>query len=364
MQKVIIVNLNRNAYQLDEDAYTTLREYLSAAETQLAANPDRSEIMADLEQAIAEKCMRFLGPHKNVITLVEIQQVIKEMGPVESAEETGSAGAGAGPAAPKASATSHAPKRLYRIIEDGMLGGVCAGFGAYFDVDPTIVRIVFAILAILTHGAFVLVYFVLMFVIPVATTSEERAAAQGLPFTAQELIDRAKKKYAEFHEKHIVKKSWKWKKKPLMTPVDPLWTPPPLPVSAPPYHVGYRRQMLLGVVLPVVAIIRAALAVAFAIGVVWLLRNRAIGDLRVPPDMPTWVAILILALLYQVAAAPFRVAGLVRAYSPYGYVGAEVWSGLLWLGSVIVFFWLAYQYEPTFRDFILSLPEANRWRVQ
>ena len=64
--------MNGNAYQLDESGYDTLREYLAGAETALAANPDRAEIMADLEQAIAEKCQRFLGPHKAVVSASEI----------------------------------------------------------------------------------------------------------------------------------------------------------------------------------------------------------------------------------------------------------------------------------------------------
>ena len=49
MQKVISVNLNGNVYQLDESGYDTLREYLASAEQQLRDNPDRADIMADLE---------------------------------------------------------------------------------------------------------------------------------------------------------------------------------------------------------------------------------------------------------------------------------------------------------------------------
>ena len=68
MQKVIAINLNGHAYQLDEPAYDLLRAYLDRAEVQLKDNPDREEIIADLEQAIADKCNRFLGPHKTVVT--------------------------------------------------------------------------------------------------------------------------------------------------------------------------------------------------------------------------------------------------------------------------------------------------------
>jgi len=82
MQRVITINLNGHAYQLDESAYDALRAYLNLAESQLKDNPDRTEILADFEQAIAEKCGRFLGPNKTVVTAVEMQQIVTEMGPV------------------------------------------------------------------------------------------------------------------------------------------------------------------------------------------------------------------------------------------------------------------------------------------
>ena len=66
MQRVVTINLNGNAYQLDDAAFTALRAYLDEAEVRLKDNPDRAEILADLEQAIAEKCRRFLGPHKTI----------------------------------------------------------------------------------------------------------------------------------------------------------------------------------------------------------------------------------------------------------------------------------------------------------
>ena len=59
-----------------------------------------------------------------------------------------------------------------------MISGVCNGLGAYFNIDPTFVRIAF-LLAALFHGAGVLAYVVLMVLVPYAKTSEELAAAQG-----------------------------------------------------------------------------------------------------------------------------------------------------------------------------------------
>jgi len=118
MQKVIIINLNGNAYQLDEDAYDALRGYLDNAAAQLASNPDKTEIVADLEQAIAEKCMRFLAPHKTVVTRLEIDQVLKEMGPVEGPAVATGAGDSADAAKEKgrSAAAADAPKRSSRTI--------------------------------------------------------------------------------------------------------------------------------------------------------------------------------------------------------------------------------------------------------
>src|SRR5579872_6846118 len=68
MNTVIIINLNGNAFHLEEPGFQSLRAYLERAQAQLKDNPDRVEIMADLEQAIADKCAHFLSPHKNVLT--------------------------------------------------------------------------------------------------------------------------------------------------------------------------------------------------------------------------------------------------------------------------------------------------------
>src|SRR5262245_6028741 len=89
MNKVITVNLNGNAYQVEENAYDALSDYLADADSKLAGNPDRAEIMGDLEQAIADKCNKFLSPHKNVITKTELDQILNEMGPVEAGASDG-----------------------------------------------------------------------------------------------------------------------------------------------------------------------------------------------------------------------------------------------------------------------------------
>jgi phage shock protein C len=57
------------------------------------------------------------------------------------------------------------PKRLYRSQTDKIVGGVCAGLGKYFGIDPTIVRLIFVILTLLGASG-VLIYLVLWVVVP------------------------------------------------------------------------------------------------------------------------------------------------------------------------------------------------------
>ncbi len=56
-------------------------------------------------------------------------------------------------------------KRLYRSRTERQLAGVCGGLAEYFGVDPTIVRILFVILA-LAGGPGLIFYIILALIIP------------------------------------------------------------------------------------------------------------------------------------------------------------------------------------------------------
>ncbi len=59
------------------------------------------------------------------------------------------------------------PKRLYRPRTGRMLSGVCAGLANYFGMDPTLVRVIYAILSVCTAiitGA--IIYVILLLIIP------------------------------------------------------------------------------------------------------------------------------------------------------------------------------------------------------
>ena len=365
MQKVITINLNGNAYQLDERGYDALVAYLDQAERNLASNPDRDEIVADLEQAIAEKCVRFLGPAKTVVTGAEVARIIEEMGPVNNADNT-EGDASSTPDAPAGGqrTSSGAPRRLYLIREGAMVGGVCTGIAAFLGIDVTIVRIMFLVFAVLTRGFGVLAYFVLMFVIPSAITSEERAAAHGQPFNAQELIDRAKKNYEQFRGSdwrgrwRRQRREWRRMRRHHLAG----WWPPPggsVPPTGPMAPVGYATRVVAGFLVPIFTFAHAASFWAMAFVVLSVIANHAAFGVDVPADVPIWAAVLGVGLLYSAISWPLHAARRASYYAVAGPQHALVaaWDGLLAAGFGVLIFWLAYQYVVEFRELVHSVPE-------
>jgi len=66
--------------------------------------------------------------------------------------------------------TVTAYKQLRRPLDDRIVAGVCSGLGRYFEVDPVLIRVAFAIFAAATWGAGLLAYPVMWFLIPEEVT--------------------------------------------------------------------------------------------------------------------------------------------------------------------------------------------------
>jgi phage shock protein PspC (stress-responsive transcriptional regulator) len=69
--------------------------------------------------------------------------------------------------APDVAAATGGPKRLMRSSTDKKLGGVCAGLAEYFDMDVTLVRVLW-LLVVLCGGTGILLYIILWIVLPLA----------------------------------------------------------------------------------------------------------------------------------------------------------------------------------------------------
>ena len=67
-------------------------------------------------------------------------------------------------------------KPLRRPLDDRMVAGVCSGLGRYANLDPNVVRVAFAVVAVLTWGTALLAYPVMWFIMP-----EDRPGAPAWP---------------------------------------------------------------------------------------------------------------------------------------------------------------------------------------
>jgi phage shock protein PspC (stress-responsive transcriptional regulator) len=355
MRKVTTINLNNNAYQVDEEGYEALRRYLENAARALANNPDRAEILADLEQAIADKCRLTMGPHKSVVSTAEIERILQEMGPVAGSGEDAAAGNGpaAGDSSRTSSAGSSAPytRRLYRVREGQMWAGVCTGLAAYTGAEVHWVRIVAALLTAFT-GFFpgLIVYVSLVLILPVAMTAEEQSAAHGQPFNAQELVDRIKKKHEDFRSERRARRMNR----------HAAWSPSPLAGQVPP---GYAARVTGGVLLPLLTVLSAVWFAAMAIvvySVWWGYRHAGFGAW--PPgmfhghtDIPFWLAMVAVIAVYALVAIPIgagRRASLYYANGGRLHGWADAWSGLLWLAIVAVILLCALYQLPQLQDLL------------
>ena len=80
-------------------------------------------------------------------------------------------------------------KRLYRSKSDRMIWGVCGGLAKYFDVDPTLIRII-AVLTVFISGAGILAYIILAIVIP-SESSKAAAPKDAIKENLEELKETA-----------------------------------------------------------------------------------------------------------------------------------------------------------------------------
>ena len=189
MKRVVAVELNGMSFNFDEDAYDALRAYLRRAEAQLTNDPDRAEVIADLERSIAEKCQPFLNAQKNVVSADELRGVLAQIGGVDgSATDSGSGDA-------QSSFSTNDDRPLVQVRDGAMVSGVCNGLAARFGFDVTLIRVIFVVLAIATSGGFILVYIAMMFLIPY-DTNIEKINDQSLPGFMFKFVTQTKRKLA------------------------------------------------------------------------------------------------------------------------------------------------------------------------
>lgn len=169
MDKTILVGLGGrpDRFRLDPDAYDRLERYLDRSSARLQGDPERAEVMADLERSLGDKLAAITGGADRVVTAAEIDVVLEEIGAVDTGRDPGPGETGPGE-------TGQPPRkrRLRRIHEGKVVAGVCTGLADYAEIDLDWVRWGFVLGAIFTGGILGVVYIALIFILPVSPTRE------------------------------------------------------------------------------------------------------------------------------------------------------------------------------------------------
>lgn len=187
MKKTLTVNLGGTVFNIDEDAYILLDNYINNLKYHFRHEDGAEEIVRDMEIRIAELFSEYITRGQQVITIENVEEVIARMGkPEEINSETDTDDADNTKQWEKSDASQSVKRRLYRNPDDKILGGVVSGLAAYFGWDTAWTRIAVLLCGIFLHG-FILAYIIAWIIIPLAQTATEKLQMRGEPVNMENI---------------------------------------------------------------------------------------------------------------------------------------------------------------------------------
>ena len=187
MKITVSINLGGYSFNIDEDAYAELKRYLKNLELHFAGEESSSEILSDIETRMAELFRTKITNYKQVINIGDVQQVMSILGSPEDISDNDDPSV-------REKFSSPGYHRMYRDTDHRVIGGVCSGMGAYWDIEPISVRIMFVALA-LAGGLGILVYLILYIVLPEAKTTAQKIEMRGNPVNIHNIKESVKKEF-------------------------------------------------------------------------------------------------------------------------------------------------------------------------
>ncbi len=200
MKKTLTVNLGGTVFNIDDDAYRLLDNYLCNLKLHFRKEAGADEIVDDIERRISELFAEKLSAGAQVITIADVEEVIARMGKPEdmesgegsgeSASDNKKAGNGYGSGAwndHTSYSSTTTRRRLYRNPDDKMLGGVVSGMAAYLGWDVTLLRLLLLVVLVCGVGTLIPVYIVCWLVIPEAQTAAEKLNMRGEAVTVENI---------------------------------------------------------------------------------------------------------------------------------------------------------------------------------
>jgi len=182
MDKTHNISLGGFSFTIENDAYQKLSTYLMKVRQFLGDSSDTNEIIFDVEQRMAE----LLKAHTQtveVVTQEDVDYLIEVLGkPEQYVDESQEA-----ITEEKRTKFSFKGRKLYRDMDDKKIGGVLSGISYYFQIDVSLLRIIFLLLFLTNSFAFffstsfwLLLYIIFWVVVPPANTTAEKLEMKGV----------------------------------------------------------------------------------------------------------------------------------------------------------------------------------------
>ena len=196
MNKTVNINIGGTFFHIDENAYAKLTRYLEAIKKSLTDPHGSDEIMKDIEGRIAELFSEKLKNSNQVITHIELDEVITVMGQPEDYivdEEIFDDN-------PQQTRRTTTYKQLFRDEDRKFIAGVAAGLGHYLGIDAIWIRLMWILLTIFSSGIFIIIYVLFWILVPAAQTTAEKLKMTGKPVNISNIEKKIKEGYENVAE--------------------------------------------------------------------------------------------------------------------------------------------------------------------
>ena len=361
MNKTININIGGTFFHIDEEAYDELQHYLVILKKSFHDTQGSDEIISDIEHRIAELFSERLTDLRQVINRKDVDQIIEIMGrPEEFSDEqdenpgftekeqsyssASSSQRTEEPKADKKSKKRHYDKELFRDTEDGIIGGVLAGFGHYIGFDKTWVRIIWLLLTFITGGTFLLIYLILWAIVPEPKSTADRLKMKGERVNVSNIEKSIRKEFESF-EREVGEFSDKVKNTDFKQMGDNVKSnAQKLSDKGKPFIKNIFR--LIAKVIGIIILIKTSMAALmllfswFAIGILGMYDGFFFQDFAMlnETDLPLWVASTIAFVIVVIPVILFMILGLklvfLKSERSYRFTGLTLFG--VWVLAILV----------------------------
>ncbi len=357
MNKTININIGGTFFHIDEEAYDELQHYLVILKKSFHETQGSDEIISDIEHRIAELFSERLTDLRQVINRKDVDRVIEIMGRPEeltdqeensefaSKEESYSSTNTSDSTyktkdtqSEKKSKKRHYDKELFRDTEEGIIGGVLAGFGHYIGFDKTWVRIIWLLLTFITGGTFLLIYLILWAIVPEPKSTADRLKMKGERVNVSNIEKSIRQEFETF-EREVGEFSNKVKNTDFKQMGDNVKSSAEnISKKGKPFVQNFFR--LIAKVIGILILIKTSMAAIFllfswfAIGILGMYDGFFFQDFAMlnETDLPLWVAATLAFVIAVIPVVLFMILGLKlvflkseRSYRSTGLTLFGVW---------------------------------------